>query len=177
MCHRHITLTQTLSQMWLPQSALSIEGGNEMSPRDTLKTQSGILTSTWATDTTSQTPTKTTPFVLSTSALIPYSGELPNQSKANIESLVWFQSNTDSESLTKKGKIAAGGDQSMGPPTKKNPWPKHSNLAATKETPPTLTSTSQETNQRNRRNAPLLHWLNSFPHCYASLSVVRLGLV
>jgi hypothetical protein len=70
----------------------------------------------------------------------------------------------DSESSTKKGKIAAGGDQLMEPPTTKNPWPKHSNLAATKETPQILISTFQETNQRNRRNVPLLHWLNSFPH-------------
>jgi hypothetical protein len=46
----------------------------------------------------------------------------------------------------------------------KNPWPKHSNLVATKETPQTLILTFQEMNQRNRRNTPLLHWLNSFPH-------------
>jgi hypothetical protein len=70
----------------------------------------------------------------------------------------------DFESLTKKGKIAAGGDQLTVPPPTKNPWPKHLNLAVTEETPQTLTSTSQETNQRNKRNTPLLHWLNSFPH-------------
>jgi hypothetical protein len=105
-----------------------------------------------------------TPFVPSTSALTPYSGALQNQSKANIKSLAQSQSNMDSGSLTKKDKIAAGGDQLTGPLTKKNPWPKHSNLAVIKETPQTLTSTSQEMNQRNRRNAPLLRWLNSFPH-------------
>jgi hypothetical protein len=80
----------------------------------------------------------------------------------------------DSESSTKKDKIAAGGDQLTEPPTAKNPWPKHLNLAATKETPQILTSTSQEMNQRNKRNVPLLHWLNSFPHTLPNPSSIPL---
>jgi hypothetical protein len=59
----------------------------------------------------------------------------------------------DSESLMKKGKIAAGGDQLTEVPTTKNPLHKLSNLVVIKETPQTLTSTSQETNQRNKKNA------------------------
>jgi hypothetical protein len=96
--------------------------------------------------------------------LTPYSGDLQNQLKVNTESLDRSQSSTDSESLTKKDKIAAGGDQLTEPPKTKKPWPKYSNLVATREKPQILTSTSQETNRRNEKNAPLLHWLNSFPH-------------
>jgi hypothetical protein len=44
-CHRHVTLTQTLSQSWLPQLFLSTEGGNETSPRDISETPSGTQTS------------------------------------------------------------------------------------------------------------------------------------
>jgi hypothetical protein len=116
----------------------------------------------------------TTDFAQSTSTLTPYSGDLQSQLKANTESLVQSQSNTDSESSTKKDKIAAGGGQLMEPPITKNPWPEHSNLVATKETPQTLTLTSQETNQRNKRNAPLLHWLNSFPHTLPDPSSIPL---
>jgi hypothetical protein len=70
----------------------------------------------------------------------------------------------DSESLTKKGKIKVVGDLLTEALTTKNPWCKHSSLVAIKETPQTLISTLQELNQRNEKNAPLLHWLNSFPH-------------
>jgi hypothetical protein len=94
----------------------------------------------------------------------PYSGDLRNLSKANTELLAQSQSNTDSESLTKKDKIEVVGDLSTETPMTKNPWHKHSSLVAIKETPQTLTSTYQELNQKNERNAPLLHWLNSFPH-------------
>jgi hypothetical protein len=66
--------------------------------------------------------------------------------------------------LTKKGKIRVVGDLSMEVLTKKNPWPKHSSLEVIKETPQILTSISQEQKQGNKKNAPLLHWLNSFPH-------------
>jgi hypothetical protein len=44
-CHRHVTLTQTLSQPWLPQRFLLIEGENETSPGDISKTPSGTQTS------------------------------------------------------------------------------------------------------------------------------------
>jgi hypothetical protein len=64
----------------------------------------------------------------------------------------------------KKGKIGVIGDLSTETPTTKNPWHKHSSLVVIKETPQTLTLTYQELNQRNEKNTPLLHWLNSFPH-------------
>jgi hypothetical protein len=138
--------------------------GNETSPRDTLKTQSGVQTNIWEKDTMLQTQTTPTPSALLTSALTPYSGDLQNLLKVNIElpALSWL--NTDSESSTKKGKIGVVGDLLMEVLRKKNPWPKHSSLEVIKETPQILTLTSQEQKQGNEKNAPLLHWLNSFPH-------------
>jgi hypothetical protein len=134
--------------------------------------QSGTQTNTWVMDTTLQTQMKTTPSVLSTSALTPYSGDLPNPLKANTESPVQYQSNTDFKYLTKKGKIIAGGDQLTEALTMENPWHKPSNLVVTKEIPQILTLTSQETKPRNEKNVPLLHWLNSFPHTLPNPSLI-----
>jgi hypothetical protein len=150
MCHRHVTLTQTLSPRWLPQSALSKEGGNKTSPGDISKTQSGTQTNTWVKDIMLQTQMKTIPSAQSTSALTPYSGDLLSLSKANTKSPIQSQLNTDSESLTKKGKIVAGGDHSTEVLMTKNHWHKLSNSAATTGTPQTLTSLSLRTKQRNK---------------------------
>jgi hypothetical protein len=115
-----------------------------------------------------------TPSVLSTSALTPYSGDLQNLSKVDTESPAQSQSSMDSESLTKKGKIVAIGDLSTEALTMKNPWHKHSSLVVTKETPQTLTLTSQGLKLRNKKNVPLLHWLNSFPHTLPNPSSIPL---
>jgi hypothetical protein len=115
-------------------------------------------------DTTLQTQTKMTPSALLTSVLTPYSEDSQNRSKANTKSPTQSPSNTGSRSLTKKGKITASGDRSTEVLMTENPWHKHSNLVATKETPQILTLTSQETKPRNKKNTPLLHWLNSFLH-------------
>jgi hypothetical protein len=67
-----------------------------------------------------QTQTTPTPSALLTSALTPYSGDLQNLLKVNIElpALSWL--NTDSESSTKKGKIGVVGDLLMEVLRKKN---------------------------------------------------------
>jgi hypothetical protein len=78
----------------------------------------------------------------------------------------------DSKSLTKKGKTIAGGDLSMEALMTESPWRRPSNLVVTKETPQILTLTSQEMKQRNKKNTPLLHWLNSFPHTLPNPSLI-----
>jgi hypothetical protein len=117
------------------------------------------------------TQTKTTPSVLSTSVLTPYSGDLQNLWKASTELPVLSQSDTDSESLTKKGKIAVVGDQLTEAITMKNPLPKLSNLAVIMETLRTQISPFLQTKQKNE---PLLHWLNSFPHTLPNPSLIPL---
>jgi hypothetical protein len=106
-----------------------------MSPKDTLKMQSGTQTNIWETDTTLQTQKILTPSALSTSASTPYSGDLQNLSKINTELPALSQLNMDSESLTKKGKIGVVGDPSTEVLMQKNPWHKHSSLEVIKETP------------------------------------------
>jgi hypothetical protein len=61
----------------------------------------------------------------------------------------------------KKDKITAGGDPLTEPQKKMSHSYKPSSLAVTMETPQTLISLSHQT---NKKNVPLLHWLNSFPH-------------
>jgi hypothetical protein len=161
-CHRHVTLTQNSRQPWLPLHCSLTEEGNATFLKDTSKKQSGTQTDTWEQAITPPTLIAIqgdSPLLISISKL--YSGESQNKSKDDIGSPDQRISNTDSESLTRKGLIEAGGAPLTESTTKRrNHLPPHSDSEVKEETPQTQIQLSL---LATSNNMPLLHWLNSFP--------------